>query len=108
MLAQPDSASEADVLKSQLLQLTPQFFALLDPSWQQFLAMPESLRTTSGHPDPGVLQPVLDRYQRVASDPQFQQLASRPEFQSVHGLLKHYQQTLVAKSAPLLLPPPPG
>lgn len=107
MLAQQHSATEADVLRTQLLQLTPRLFALLDPAWQAHLALPDSLQM-SAHPDPASLQPVLDRYQQVVSEARFQALAARPEFQSVHGLLKHYQQALIAKAAPLQLPPPPG
>jgi lipid-binding SYLF domain-containing protein len=107
ILAERYSATEADLLRTQLLQLAPELLDLLDPQWQTFLAMPDSIQVNAPHPKPESLQPVIANYQRVATDPQFQSLAARPEFQSVYGLLKHYQQSLSATNLMLQLPPPP-
>jgi lipid-binding SYLF domain-containing protein len=106
-LAERYSATQADLLRTQLLQLAPGLLDLLDPQWQAFLAIPESIQVTGPHPTPESLLPVIANYQRVATDPQFQSLAARPEFQSVYGLLKHYQQALTATNMTLQLPPPP-
>lgn len=101
------AASEADVLREQLSQLAPQLYDLLDPQWAQYLALPSGLFLESAHPSAVELEQTVNRFDRVANDPQFRELAARPEFQSVHGVLKHYQQSLGARGDQLRLPPPP-
>lgn len=107
ILAERYSATQADLLRTQLLELSPGLLDLLDPQWQAFLAIPETIQINAPHPKPESLQPLIANYERVATDPQFKSLAARPEFQSVFGLLKHYQQALTATNQSLQLPPPP-
>ncbi len=110
VLADQYSATEADLLRTQLNQIAPQLFEILDTQWRQYLALPESIGKAGPHPLAASLQTIVDHYNRIDSDPQFKDLATRPEFQSVHGLLKHYQQSLQAiatDSQTIKLPPPP-
>ena len=100
-------ATEADVLRGQLVQFAPQLYELLDAQWRQYLALPAPLFLSGEHPSPDQLAAVVQRFDTVGSQPQFQQLASRPEFQSVYAILKHYQQSLTATPSTLKLPPPP-
>jgi lipid-binding SYLF domain-containing protein len=107
VIVEHHSASEADILRGQLAQLAPQLYELLDDPWKNYLALPASLFLSGEHPSPDQLAAVMRNFDSVTSNPQFQQLASRPEFQSVYGILKHYQQSLVATPSTLQLPPPP-
>lgn len=107
-LAQQYGAREADMLRTQLVQIAPQLFGLLDEQWKSYLALPSSMFLDSGHPSPGDLQTAVARFDAVATDARFRQLAMRPEFQSVYGLLKHYQKSLSTESPGLQLPPPPA
>lgn len=102
------SATEADVLRGQLVQLAPKLFEILDDPWQTYLALPSTLFLDGDHPDPATLQAAAQNFDVVATDPRFRPLALRPEFQSVYGILKHYQQSLTASSSTLQLPPPPN
>jgi len=99
-------ASEADLLRDQLMQLGPQLFGLLDERWKSYLALP-LVPEGSQHPSARDVAAAVQRYDSVAADARYRQLASRPEFRSVHGLLKHYEHALEPKSGNLQLPPPP-
>ncbi len=104
---QQQSAQEADILRSQIVQLSPKFFALLDDQWATYLALPIDMLHQS-NPTPAELQTTIDHYRYVVDNPQFAQLANRPEFRSINALLTHYQHALSPTKAPLRLPPPPN
>jgi len=106
-LAEQHRATEPDLLRNQLIQLAPRLYGMLDEPWQAFLALPPSVLSTDSHPAPAEFANTLQHFESVASAPQYQDLAARPEFQSVHGLLKQYQQSLAESVAKLQLPPPP-
>ncbi|TWT83664.1 hypothetical protein CA13_51310 [Planctomycetes bacterium CA13] len=106
-LAQQNSASEADVLRSQLTQLAPELYRLLDDQWKNYLALPSSMFLGTTHPNPQEIQTVVEHFDRVSADPRFASLTTRPEFQSIDGLLKHYYQSLTASGSFIQLPPPP-
>ncbi len=106
-MAQRYGANEADVIRSQLLQIGPQLFALLDPQWSTYLALPFTTQNNM-QPDAALVSETLTHYDLVATDVRFQQLAGRPEFRSVYGLLQHYQLALTPNATQLQLPPPPG
>jgi lipid-binding SYLF domain-containing protein len=106
-LSTPHHTSDSDVLRSQLVQVTPELYKLLDEHWQQYLAIPPSIFTADGHPSVAEVRATLQRFDDVARDARYQSLAARPEFQSVDGLLRHYYQTLSRESVELKLPPPP-
>ncbi len=99
-------ARESDVLRAQLVEISPRLFNLLDEHWTAYLALPISL-LRGEDPDPVALQTTIQHFSAAANDPQYQQLTSRAEFQSVFALLKHYQQSLNASPTALQLPPPP-
>ena len=100
-----------DVLRRALARDATNLYALLDPSWRQFLAMPNAVFDASpGSPVPPLdgLQQSLQKFDRVAQDPQFQTLAQRPEFQATRDVLGAYVQALAAAAQPQVqLPPPP-
>ncbi len=107
-LAQQFGASEAEVLRTQLVQLAPELYELLDPQWKEYLALPASFFLSGNPTTPQELQTTIEHFSAVATDPRFRGLAERPEFQSVYGLLRHYQQSITAASPALRLPPPPA
>lgn len=108
VLAEGYTASESDVLRVQLLQISPQLFDLLDDNWSTYLALPVTAGGNGPHPTAAEIQPTIDHFTVIMSDPRYQQLAARPEFQSVYALLRHYQQSLSASPNALQLPPPPA
>lgn len=99
---------EAGAIRQQIQTIAPQLFDLLDPQWQQYLALPDELFAEESVANTEALKKVLDRYNLIQSNPQYAQLASRKEFQTLHQLLKYYI-AIEEKSPPsLILPPPPG
>jgi lipid-binding SYLF domain-containing protein len=106
-IAQRYGESQTDLLREQLSELAPELFAVLDPQWKSYLALPSEVFLAGGHPGPAELQQTVEHFDRVANDPQFAALAARPEFRSVYGVLKHYQQSMTPAAAALSLPPPP-
>ncbi len=107
---QPAPAETATPTLSQPLlaqQHSKEEVELLDPAWQQYLALPSQVFQNNGHPSPEVMQQCLARYDAIRNDPRYANLASRPEFQSTYGLLKHYIQEITATETKLNLPPPP-
>jgi len=107
-IAAHHGASDADVLRQQLVQLAPELYDLLNTDWQNFLALPAVVFLEGPHPDPQELVEVLQNFDRVASNPRYGELAARPEFQSFYGVLKHYAHSLVPTRARLQLPSPPA
>lgn len=99
---------EATVVREQLADAAPRLFRLLDPAWQQHLALPAEVFRESGHPSAETLAAAATAYDRIAADPTYASLAARPEFQSVLGLLRHYTQLVAQTGTTLTLPPPPG
>lgn len=99
--------TEADVLRGQLAQLAPQLYELLDEQWENYLALPAETFLSGVHPSADQLAAVVRNFDNIVSNPQYNQLSAQPEFQSVYGILKHYQQSLVATPLRLQLPPPP-
>lgn len=104
--AEQHSVRESDALRDQLLRLAPELFKILDPQWQQYLALP--LATVDGSPPSmNVVQETVKRYDVIARDPRYRELAAHPEFRSIYGLLKHYEHSLQPADKALQLPPPP-
>ncbi|HBJ37418.1 MAG TPA: Ysc84 actin-binding domain protein [Planctomycetaceae bacterium] len=104
----PELATKnAENQQRHLAQAALSMYELLDDQWRAHLAMPAEIFNHTGHPTAQALQPVVDRFNAVATNPQFQSLAVRPEFQSTHALLKQYFASLTETPSPLQLPPPP-
>lgn len=104
--AQQIGAGESEIIWAQILQLAPELFELLDDQWRGYLALP-LVPTGGGFPEPAAVGNSLRNYDLVATDPKFAELAARPEFRSIHGLLKHYEDSLAPSAPQMRLPPPP-
>jgi lipid-binding SYLF domain-containing protein len=104
-LASPGGDASA-AMRDQLAQVSPQLYALLDPQWREFLALPVEV-FQGGTPPAAALQRSLANFTTVERDPRFAVLAKRPEFQSTFGLLQHYAQSLAPPAGAISLPPPP-
>ncbi len=107
VLAQKYAISEAEAVRSQLAQIAPELFELLDPDWRAYLALPPEVFTGKGHPSTDVLNRCIERFRIVAGDPKFRTLAGQPEFSSTYGLLRHYAASRSTDPSGLELPPPP-
>jgi SH3 domain-containing YSC84-like protein 1 len=102
-------AARADVLRRAVARDATNLYALLDPSWRQFLALPPEVFQGNAPPSLEAMQRALGAFDRVAQDPRYQSLAQRPEFQSTHEFLGVYIAALSTAGQPALaLPPPPG
>lgn len=105
-VAAPDNAPETT--RQQLVKASQQLQILLDPQWQQFLALPEAVYKSDAPLTPDSLAPFLNRYQIVAGDPKYKNLTSRREFQETLALLQSLAQPPMVQPAPALpLPTPP-
>lgn len=107
ILAAQHSREEADHVRDQLATFARELYEVLDPAWQQYLALPAQVFSGNGNPPLNVLEQSLARFDTVRTNPQYRALADHPEFQSTYGLLKHYIQELSQSSKELNLPPPP-
>jgi len=99
---------EATAIRQQIQTIAPQLFDLLDPQWQQYLALPNELFAEESIANTEALKKVLERYEQVCTNPKYAQLAARKEFQTLHQLLKHYIAIEEKTPPSLILPPPPG
>ena len=98
---------EAAAIRQQLQTIAPQLFDLLDPQWQQYLALPNEIFAEAPAANTVALKQVVERYDSVRANPKYAALASRQEFQTVHQLLKHYLDIEGKSNQSLILPPPP-
>jgi lipid-binding SYLF domain-containing protein len=78
----------------------------VDDQWRSYLTLPAEFYAGDEQRTGSALLAVLDRFDRVAADPQYRSLTGRPQFQETRALLRQYlgaDQT----SPALELPPPP-
>jgi lipid-binding SYLF domain-containing protein len=95
-------------LRGQLAASSRQLAAVLDASWQRYLALPAEVYAGDRPPSAESLRDSLERFSTVAADPRYQTLAQRPEFRTTWSLLRQYSATVPPPPAqPLSLPPPP-
>jgi lipid-binding SYLF domain-containing protein len=108
----PDSATASpskltarrQALKNSALQL----YAILDPNWQRYLALPRAVFEGDQPPSIQSLQQAQKQFALINQSPQYRVLAERPEFQATYERLLEYVQELTSASQPILtLPPPP-
>jgi lipid-binding SYLF domain-containing protein len=99
---------EREALRQQLVGVAHRLQPLLEPAWQQYLAMPPEVFT--GQPLPaGAFERVLERYQTVAGDARYRTLNEHPEFQETYTQLRRYAAIAQTRPAGTLpLPAPPG
>jgi SH3 domain-containing YSC84-like protein 1 len=106
----PEHSLDDDAaIREQLAAFSPRLFRLLDPAWQQHLALPAEVFQEAGHPTPEQLAATAALFDAVAADPRYAGLTAQPEFQGVHALVRQYAR-MSASPPPqpvLNLPPPP-
>ncbi|MEQ8847819.1 lipid-binding SYLF domain-containing protein [Botrimarina sp.] len=107
VIGERHALDESATIRDELADYAPRLYRLLDEQWRGYLALPAEVFQGTGRPDAATLAEAAARYDAVAANPSYQSLATRPEFRTVHGLLKHYQQSLSATPTTLDLPPPP-
>ena len=99
---------EREAVRQQLVAAAQRLQPLLDPAWQQYLALPAEAVTGQPLPPGGTFEPCLHRYQVVASDARYRVLSEHPEFQETHALLRRFAALAQPRPAGTLsLPPPP-
>ncbi|MBX3415119.1 MAG: lipid-binding SYLF domain-containing protein [Pirellulales bacterium] len=103
----PVPHTDHELVCRELLAAHERLAEILDPAWQQHLALPANV--TSPTPEAQAsLRATLARYNQVASDPQFRALAERQEFQETLTMLNRHARLQEAAAANVLpLPPPP-
>lgn len=108
LAAPAPTALNPDAARQALAHDAEALFALVDPQWQKFLALPSEVFSGSAAPSVASLQAAAQKYDRVAQDAKYQALAQRPEFRAAHTHLHQYLQALEPPASPQLeLPPPP-
>ncbi len=104
--APPD---EREAVRQQLVAVAQRLQSALDPTWQQYLALPTEVITGQPLPPGATLEPVVRRYQTVASEARYHELSEHHEFQETYALLRRYASLAQPHPAGTLpLPPPPG
>jgi lipid-binding SYLF domain-containing protein len=99
---------EREAVRQQLIAAAQRLQSLLDPTWQQYLALPVEVLTGQPLPPGGTFEPALRHYQIVASDARYRALSEQPEFQETHTLLRRFAALAQPRSGTLALPPPPA
>lgn len=100
---------ERESVRQQLTAAAHRLQPLLEPAWQQYLALPAELFTAQAPPSGSSLEPVLRRYEAVAGDARYRTLSEHPEFQQMHTLLRRFAALAQQQpGATLPLPPPPA
>lgn len=107
-LARKYSTDGATLVRDQLSTVSPQLYRLLDPNWQNYLAIPAEVFQENGHPNPQAIKECLARFEAIRVDGKYAQLADLPEFQSTYGLLKQYAQAIDQSNRAINLPLPPS
>ena len=103
-LAPQPAVRATDAQYRQVLAAQQRLQPLLNPAWQQFLALPPA-----GAMQQETWAATVKRYEQTAADARYRSLAQRPEFQQLLLALKQYT-AMLQPAAPrvLQLPPPPG
>jgi lipid-binding SYLF domain-containing protein len=107
-LAPPQNVDPSETLRQKLSSSAAGMSRLLDPGWQQYLALPEEVFQAGSQPTPQSLQQSLQRYESVAKDSRYRALNTRPEFRGTLELLKQYGNALKEADTALRLPAPPA
>lgn len=106
-LPRGDGAADVQAVRRGLADSSRRLSTILDDGWRRYLALPSEVYGTDRLPPVDMLRQSVNRFDGVATNPQYQLLAQRPEFQETHALLrKLYAHQM--PSPPLTLPPPPS
>jgi len=94
-------------IQRQLIEASEQLFAILDPTWHEYLALPQEVYQAEPIESKlfARLDACLQRYESVAANPQYSALTTRPEFQLV--LVSLRQSAAPPPADRITLPPPP-
>lgn len=99
--------TDRDAVRQQLAEASERLQSILDPQWQQFLALPADF-FEGAQPTTDRVAPVRARFQTVSTDPRYRALADRHEFQETYALLSRFAALSAAQpNTGLKLPPPP-
>jgi lipid-binding SYLF domain-containing protein len=98
---------EREAIRQQLAAAAHRLQPLLEPTWQQYLALPAEVFTGHAAPSGATFEVVLHRYQTVAGDARYRTLSDHPEFQETFTLLRRFA-ALARPAGTLSLPPPPA
>ncbi|HUY88955.1 MAG TPA: lipid-binding SYLF domain-containing protein [Pirellulales bacterium] len=105
----PAPISEAEAARLALVHSVDRLYARLNSQWKAYFALPADLGEAARQADVEQLKASLDRFDKVAADPQYQTLWRQPEFKATHQFLQEYIRTLDVETPPkLALPPPPA
>jgi len=100
---------ERETVRQQLVVAAHRLQQVLDPSWQQYLALPAEVFTGQSLPAGSMFEACLHRYQTVATDARYRALSEHHEFQDAHMLLRRFASLSQPRPAGTLsLPPPPA
>jgi lipid-binding SYLF domain-containing protein len=100
-------STDVEASRQQLDTASRQLFANIDPAWQQYLALPREVYTPNQPQNPASIDQALQKYEKVANDPQYAALQTRPDFQQALASLKKLSDVRTASNTSLQLPPPP-
>ena len=103
----PVGQGNTEATRQQLDSASRQLAASLDPSWQQYLALPAEVYTPNTVPNPQSMQQALQRYEDAAKQPQYAALKDKPGFQQTVAGLRRMSEVSTASLPPSTLPPPP-
>jgi lipid-binding SYLF domain-containing protein len=103
-LTPPD---EREAVRQQLVAAAQRLQPLLEPAWQQYLALPAEVFTGQAPSSGEAFERSLHHYQSVASEARYRVLSEHHEFQETHALLRRFAG-LARPAGTLALPPPPG
>jgi lipid-binding SYLF domain-containing protein len=96
-----------EALRQSLVSSSGQLSQILNPEWDQYLALPLSIQNPNDGPDLAALEELDSRFELVANDAKFKVLVERPEFQSTRELLREYIDATRSSMPTLVLPAPP-
>jgi lipid-binding SYLF domain-containing protein len=101
-------ADDTESVRARLADSARRLQKILDPEWQQYLALPADVYAAGKAPSADELSRALSRYSAVATDARYQNLSARPEFQETRDALARYRSVIDAGGpGTLKLPPPP-
>ncbi|HET6882475.1 MAG TPA: lipid-binding SYLF domain-containing protein [Pirellulales bacterium] len=105
----PPPFTAADEQRARLAEDSRSLYAIVDPKWRQYLALPQEIFSRDTHPSLESLKSALEKFDRVAADARYRLLSERSEFQVTHeGLRKYVEQLAIEPGFPLPLPSPPA
>lgn len=100
---------DPQALRRRLADSSQRLAAILDASWQTFLALPAEVYSGDRPPSAEALRLSQEHFDTVVADPRYQSLAQRKEFRTTWSLLRQYSDAAQpATTQPLSLPPPPN